>query len=82
MVVVPAAIEVVALAVAAVPFLQHRWDMHRWERDHLDGHAPKTDGHAEPLTVLLPVWNEATVIKEKTKLKDALNAVVKTENEP
>ena len=65
MVVVPAAIEGVALAVAAVPFLQHRWDMHRWERDHLDGHAPKTDGHAEPLTVLLPVWNEATVIKEK-----------------
>ena len=38
--------------------------MHR-ERDHLDGHAPKTDGHVEPLTVLLPVWNEATVIKEK-----------------
>ena len=65
MVVVPAAIEGVALAVAAVPFLQHRWDMHRWERDHLDGHAPKTDGHAEPLTVLLPVWNEAMVIKEK-----------------
>lgn len=65
MVVVPAAIEGVALAVAAVPFLQHRWDMHRWERDHQTGYGPKGEGHVEPLTVLLPVWNEAVVIDEK-----------------
>ena len=65
MVVVPAAIEGVALAVAAVPFLQHRWDMHRWQRDHQAKYGPKGKAHVEPLTVLLPVWNEITVLEEK-----------------
>ena len=65
MVVVPALIEGAALGVAMVPFLVHRWDMYRWDRDHRNEHHPKTTDHSERLTVLLPVWNEATVIQKK-----------------
>lgn len=65
MVVVPAMIEGAALTAAMVPFILHRWDMYRWDRDHRGQHAPKGTNHAERLTVLLPVWNEATVIKKK-----------------
>ena len=65
MVVVPALIEGAALGVAMVPFLVHRWDMYRWDRDHRNEHRPKNTDHSERLTVLLPVWNEATVIQKK-----------------
>ena len=65
MVVVPAIIEGVAMGVAALPFVLHRWDMYRWDRDHRQHHAPKGTHHSEHLTVLLPVWNEATVIEKK-----------------
>ena len=65
MVVVPAVIEGAALSVALGPFLLHRWDMYRWDRDHRGQHAPKGENHAEPLTVLLPVWNEARIIEKK-----------------
>ena len=65
MVVVPAAIEGAALSVALVPFVLHRWDMYRWDRDHRHQHVPKGKGHEEALTVLLPVWNEAHVIEKK-----------------
>lgn len=65
MVVVPAAIEGAALSVALVPFVLHRWDMYRWDRDHRHQHVPKGKGHKEALTVLLPVWNEAQVIEKK-----------------
>ena len=65
MVVVPAMIEGAALAAAMVPFIVHRWDMYRWDRDHRGQHAPKGTNHTERLTVLLPVWNEATVIEKK-----------------
>lgn len=65
MVVVPAIIEGVAMGVAALPFVLHRWDMYRWDRDHRQHHAPKGTNHSERLTVLLPVWNEATVIEKK-----------------
>lgn len=65
MVVVPAIVEGAALGVALLPFILHRWDMYRWDRDHRQDHAPKGVNHAEPLTVLLPVWNEALVIERK-----------------
>ena len=65
MVVVPAIIEGVAMGVAALPFVLHRWDMYRWDREHRQHHAPKGTNHSERLTVLLPVWNEATVIEKK-----------------
>ncbi|MEK9934696.1 MAG: glycosyltransferase, partial [Luminiphilus sp.] len=65
MVVVPAIIEGAALSVALAPFVLHRWDMYRWDRDHRSQHAPKGRTHAEALTVLLPVWNEASVIAKK-----------------
>ena len=65
MVVVPAIIEGVAMGVAALPFVLHRWDMYRWDRDHRQHHTPKGTHHSERLTVLLPVWNEATVIEKK-----------------
>ena len=65
MVVVPAIIEGVAMGVAALPFVLHRWDMYRWDRDHRHQHAPKGTNHSERLTVLLPVWNEATVMEKK-----------------
>lgn len=65
MVVVPAAIEGAALCAAVAPFVLHRWDMYRWDRDHRDQHVPKGRKHSERLTVLLPVWNEALVIEKK-----------------
>ena len=65
MVVVPAIIEGVAMGVAALPFVLHRWDMYRWDRDHRLHHTPKGTDHSERLTVLLPVWNEAKVIEKK-----------------
>ena len=65
MVVVPAIVEGAALSVALAPFVLHRWDMYRWDRDHRSQHAPKGTEHAEPLTILLPVWNEARVIAKK-----------------
>ena len=34
---------------------------------HRDEHRPKGTNHREPLFVLLPVWNEAVVIKKKLK---------------
>ena len=65
MVVVPAAVEGASLAVALLPFLQHRWDMYRWDRDHRNEHRPKGTDHTEALTLLLPVWNEASIIEKK-----------------
>ena len=65
MVVVPAAIEGAALSVALAPFVLHRWDMYRWDRDHRRQHVPKGTNHNEHLTVLLPVWNEERIIEKK-----------------
>ena len=65
MVVVPAMVEGAAMGVAMLPFVLHRWDMYRWDRDHRQQHTPKGTNHNERLTVLLPVWNEATVIEKK-----------------
>ena len=65
MVVVPAIIEGAALSVALVPFVLHRWDMYRWDRDHRNAHVPKGTDHEEALTVLLPVWNETRIIEKK-----------------
>ena len=65
MVVVPAAVEGASLAIALLPFLQHRWDMYRWDRDHRNEHRPKGTDHTETLTLLLPVWNEASIIEMK-----------------
>ena len=65
MVVVPAAVELGACAFALLPFLQHRWDMYRWDRDHRLEHRPQGKQYREQLTFLLPVWNEALVIEKK-----------------
>jgi cellulose synthase/poly-beta-1,6-N-acetylglucosamine synthase-like glycosyltransferase len=65
MVVVPAMVEGTALAVALFPFIRHRWDMYRWDRDHRSQHGPPSGAHREALTLLLPVWNEALVIERK-----------------
>lgn len=65
MVVVPAIVEGAALCVALLPFVLHRWDMYRWDRDHRSEHVPKGVGHEEALTVLLPVWNESRIIEKK-----------------
>ena len=65
MVVVPAIVEGAAIGVAMLPFVLHRWDMYRWDRDHRQQHTPKGTNHSERLTVLLPVWNEATVVEKK-----------------
>ena len=65
MVVVPAIVEGAALSVALLPFVLHRWDMYRWDRDHRSEHVPKGVGHEETLTVLLPVWNESRIIEKK-----------------
>ena len=65
MVVVPAAIEGAALATALVPFVLHRWDIYRWDKEHRAQHHPKGVDHKEPLTVMLPVWNEAVLIEKK-----------------
>ena len=65
MVVVPAIVEGAAMGIAMLPFVLHRWDMYRWDRDHRQKHTPKGTNHSERLTVLLPVWNEATVMEKK-----------------
>ena len=65
MVVVPAIVEGAAMGIAMLPFVLHRWDMYRWDRDHRQQHTPKGTDHSERLTVLLPVWNEATVMEKK-----------------
>ena len=65
MVVVPAIVEGAAMGIAMLPFVLHRWDMYRWDRDHRQQHAPKGGNHNERLTVLLPVWNEAAVMEKK-----------------
>ncbi|MGB2393456.1 MAG: glycosyltransferase [Poseidonia sp.] len=65
MVVVPAIVEGAAMGIAMLPFMLHRWDMYRWDRDHRQQHTPKGTDHSERLTVLLPVWNEATVMEKK-----------------
>jgi cellulose synthase/poly-beta-1,6-N-acetylglucosamine synthase-like glycosyltransferase len=65
MVVVPAIVEGAAMGIAILPFVLHRWDMYRWDRDHRQQHTPKGTDHSERLTVLLPVWNEATVMEKK-----------------
>ena len=65
MVVVPAIIEGAALGVALLPFVVHRWDMYRWDRDHRQDHRPKAVNHQEVLTVVLPLWNESTIITQK-----------------
>ena len=65
MVVVPAIVEGAAFGAAVAPFLLHRWDMYRWDRDHREQHVPKGSKHSERLTVLLPVWNEGLVIEKK-----------------
>ena len=62
---VPAIVEGAAISMAILPFILHRWDMYRWDRDHRQQHAPMGTNHSERLTVLLPVWNEATVIEKK-----------------
>jgi cellulose synthase/poly-beta-1,6-N-acetylglucosamine synthase-like glycosyltransferase len=63
--------------VALVPFLLHRWDMYRWDRDHRHQHAPKGTNHTEDLTVLLPVWNEARIIEKKLDNLAAQNLPMK-----
>ena len=66
MVVVPAIVEGVALLTAIVPFGLHRWNMHQMDRRaHAQTHVPEPMNKELPLTVLLPVWNEATIIKQK-----------------
>ena len=65
MVVVPAIVEGVALLTAIVPFGLHRWNMHQWTKAHAQTHVPEPMNEELPLTVLLPVWNEATIIKQK-----------------
>lgn len=65
MVVVPALVEGVALLTAMVPFALHRWNMHQWTKAHAQAHVPEPTDRELPLTVLLPVWNEAAIIKQK-----------------
>jgi len=65
MVVVPALVEGVALLTAIVPFALHRWNMHQWTKAHAQTHVPEPMNEELSLTVLLPVWNEAKIIKQK-----------------
>ena len=65
MVVIPAVVEGVALLAAIVPFGLHRWNMHKWTVAHSQTHIPQPSEEEIPLTVLLPVWNEARIIEKK-----------------
>jgi len=60
----PVAVETAALALALGPFIRHRMEMSRWASEPLNPvhHEPPAD---LALTVLLPVWNEASVIERK-----------------
>ena len=64
MVVVPAFIEGAALGAAMAPFLLHRWDMYRWDKDHRTQHKPTGTNHSERLTVLLPSGMKALLLKK------------------
>lgn len=60
----PVAVECAALGVAMAPFAVHRWNMRSWLARP---HSTPTEAVSADLrvTVLLPVWNEASVIEGK-----------------
>ena len=65
MVWVPALIEVGLGTLALGPFLIHRLSVGRWRKNPAVYPSKNTDSPALPVTVLLPVWNEALVIEQK-----------------
>ena len=65
MVWVPALIEVGLGTLALGPFLIHRLSVGRWRKNRPAYPSGNADSPALPITVLLPVWNEALVIEQK-----------------
>ena len=65
MVWVPALIEVGLGTLALGPFLFHRLSVGQWRKNPPAYPLESTDSPALPITVLLPVWNEALVIEQK-----------------
>ena len=65
MVWVPALIEVGLGTLALGPFLLHRLSVGQWRKNPPAYPLESADSPALPITVLLPVWNEALVIEQK-----------------
>ena len=65
MVWIPAFAEIGLGALAFGPFLVHRWSVGRWRKTPLAYPQPDRKTEPCPVTVLLPVWNEALVIETK-----------------
>ncbi|MDB0004265.1 glycosyltransferase [Candidatus Poseidoniaceae archaeon] len=65
MVWIPAFAEIGLGALAFGPFLLHRWSVGRWRKTPLAYPQPDKKTEPCPVTVLLPVWNEALVIETK-----------------
>ena len=51
-----------AAGIGMAPFAWHRLSCMRWMKKSLD--MPEEDSNL-PITVLLPVWNEALIIEKK-----------------
>ena len=65
MVWIPALAEVGLAAAAFGPFLMHRLSVGRWRKTPLLYPKSMQAESKHPLTVVLPVWNEALIIEKK-----------------
>jgi len=63
MVWIPALVEVGLGLAAFVPFLVHRIAVGRWKKQGIE--YPTVSSDLPNITVLLPVWNEALILKKK-----------------
>ncbi len=71
MVWIPALVEVGLGLAAFTPFLIHRISVNRWRKQPVE--YPTSTEILPPVIVLLPVWNEALIIKKKLKNLAAQN---------
>ena len=65
MVWIPALVEVGLGTLALGPFLIHRLAVGRWQRMPLEYPLQDETSKPQPITVLLPVWNEELIIEQK-----------------
>ena len=63
MVWIPALVEVGLGAAALAPFLIHRLSVSAWRKNGIE--YPVSTTELPPITVLLPVWNEALILEKK-----------------
>ena len=71
MVWIPALVEVGLGVAALAPFLVHRLSVGAWRKKGIE--YPLATAELPPVTVLLPVWNEALILEKKLANLSAQN---------